>query len=162
MKEYIMTLVGVAIFCGVIEMMSLSEGTIKNHLKLIASLCVLCVAITPLGEVLKIIGDGEINEMINRYDKDELELEYKAVYIENLDKEMDSEISSRMESMLCEEFDVAADDIDVVIFSEASEESVKINKTCVVLYPGAIAKDPHKISRYVSDSLKCECEIIYK
>ena len=162
MKEYIITLVGVAIFCGVIEMMSLSEGDIKNHLKLIASLCVLCVAIAPFGEFLKLLRGGGFNEILDKFDKDELEMEYRAVYIENLDKEMDSELSSRVEFLLSGEFGVDVEDIDVVIFSETSEESVKINKTCVILYPRAITYDPHKISQYVSDLLKCECEIIYK
>ena len=162
MKEYILTLVGVAVICGVVEMMSLSEGEIKNYLKLIGALCVLCVAISPIGTLLSTIRDGGMKEIFDKSEREVLKEQYAEVYLDSLGEEISEDIEERVEILLCERFDIDENDIDVAVFLDTAENDVKVSECRVILYPKAISKDPHKISDYIYDLLECECEIIYE
>ena len=161
MKEYIMTVVGVSVFCGFVEMLSLNEASFKKHIKLVASLCVLCVAISPIGSLIELMRDFRIEGDSGDFDREAMMDKYDDVYVENLMGYTAQEISEYLESMICKEFDIDGADIDIFV-SVAGGEEMSVEHVQVILYPKAISKDPHKISEYIFERLGFECEIIYK
>lgn len=162
MKEYIITLIGVSIFCGLVEMLSLSEENFKKHIRLIASLCVLCVAIAPMGELINMIKNYDIEEESDIFEGEDINDKYYDIYVSNLGEHTAESIEENTKRILADEFDMEHDDFDVIVLLDLSEEKFTVEKVSVLLYPKSIFKDPHKISDYISNLLKCECEIIYK
>jgi hypothetical protein len=162
MKEYIITLISVSIFCGLIEMMSLSEGGLKKHIRLIASLCVLCVAVAPMGDLINVIKNYDVEEKTDIFEGEDAENKYYDIYVSNLGEHTAESIEENTKRLLGDEFDMEHDAFDVIVLLDLSDEKFAVEKVSVVLYPKAIFKDPHKISEYISNLLKCECEIIYK
>ena len=162
MKEYIITLISVSIFCGLIEMMSLSEGGLKKHIRLIASLCVLCVAVAPMGDLINVIKNYDVEERTDIFEGEDTENKYYDIYVSNLGEHTAESIEENTKRLLGDEFDMEHDAFDVIVLLDLSDEKFAVEKVSVVLYPKAIFKDPHKISEYISNLLKCECEIIYK
>jgi hypothetical protein len=162
MKEYIMLLVGVAVFCGIVEVIAPSGRAdgLKKHIKLASSLCVLAILVAPLGELIGSIREWRIGEEIIEANKDMLLMEYEEIYNNTLENFSADSVAQRCKVLLSDTFGVEEDKISVrVIFS--SETEGKVEQAIIQLSFEAVAVNPHDMKKYISELLDCECEIIY-
>ncbi|MBO5416456.1 MAG: stage III sporulation protein AF [Clostridia bacterium] len=164
MKEYIITLVGTALFCGFITILSPDgEGEgLKKHIKLIASLCVLCVLIAPLTAFAEGLEDYEGESLSDIFEREEYINKYEEICNESISSYTSEEIARRCEEIICEELDMKRDSFEVAVESGYNGEEITVLSATVTLYPEAITQNPHEISELLENLLDCKCEIIYK
>ena len=158
MKEYIAMLLCVCGVCGFAEMLTPGTEVTRKHVKLLCSLCVLCVVAAPLGSFIAQMKNGGFDFDFKYEEKKE---EYSEVFYEHLDSHNASVIAESLEGMVCEHFDIEPSDIDVRVYLSTISESSSIESVSVIIYPAAISKDPHLISEYIVNVGGAECEIIY-
>ena len=163
MKEYIVTLIAVSILCGVISVLSPEGvgGGIKKHMNLLLSLCVLSIIMAPVGNLLK-KGDGfELDLFGDFIDSENAEQKYDEIYKNTLGGYTAESVSAGSKNMLCKAFDIDGDDVDVCVVLGDNEEELTVEKVHLIIYSGAVVKDPRTMSEYLTGLFNCECEIIY-
>ncbi|MBQ8140463.1 MAG: hypothetical protein IJ038_02065 [Clostridia bacterium] len=164
MKNYIVTLICVSLICGFIGVLSPDgeRGGLKKHINLVASLCVLCVALAPLGSILTGIENMNFNFGGEYFNEDELEEKYDEIYKDNLGNYTAASIAVGSERLVCERFGMNEEDFEIRVSVVCYEDSFETESAALIIYPSGIAKEPREISEYISSLLGCECQIIYK
>ena len=164
MKEYAMTLIGSALVCSLVFMIA-PEGKLGKYINLAGALCILCVAVSPIYSFVSSIsgadGEGLYEYIFGEYlaeGEDEVFLE---VYENNLMAMGAENMSVALESLLCRETGVGADEIEVYVELRSGEDEFLAKRVRVVLYGSAVFIEPREISGYIESLLGCECEIIY-
>ena len=163
MKDYIITLISVSIICGIVHILApggTGEG-VKKHVKLISSLCVLCIMIAPVGGFLESLEETEFKILGEYTQSDDQKNEYDKIYNDMISEYSAEQISKKSEEILRERFFLKEGDIRVTVCFSESESGTVISEVAVVLYSGAVGKNPREISACVEEILKCKCEIIY-
>lgn len=161
MNGYVTTLIGTVIICSLAAMLTPEENGMLGYVKLAAGLCVLCVAIAPLtsfiGAVMNFeLGDGFFGDGSGD------ENNFGQIYEESLLGAGQSSASEGLRVMICREFGLSADDIQVnVKLNDEGEEYLPESVTVVLVGGKAILTDPHDVINYVTELLGCRCEIIY-
>ena len=162
MREYVITLIVTASVCTLASALTPdTERGLSGYTKLVAGLCILCVAISPISSFIERIYSAELNtdfSYIGGLDSYELEGIYKA----SLDNASVSEISERLEGMICSSIGVNEEDIEVFLELYERESNKGISKVTVVLSGKAMLVDPREITDYVYELLGCECEVAYR
>ena len=163
MKEYIITLIGTVLICSLATMLAPEdEKGMSGYVKLAASLCILCVAISPLSSfITKIanIGSGTPFFESGEVDKER----FKEIYEKNLKDASAVNISETLKAMLCRNFGFETDKIDVYVELCEDGEVYLPESVSIVLWrgEGTLMTDPHKVIDYVGEMLGCRCEIVY-
>ncbi|MBE6531076.1 MAG: hypothetical protein E7679_03150 [Ruminococcaceae bacterium] len=158
------TLISVSIVCGIVHILApagTGEG-IRKHVKLISSLCVLCIMIAPISGFIRSLESSEFNILGEYKESGSLENRYDKIYNDMISAYSAEQIAERCEEILRERFSLEEGDIQVMIYFSSSDNEPVISKAAVILYTGAITKDPREISACVTELLECECEIIYR
>ena len=163
MKDYIITLICVSVFSGVIEILSPDSAgdSLRKQIRLITSLCVLCVAISPIAGVISSISGAEFDFLSGYTDRGELESKYEEIFKNNLGEHTAESVASESEQMICESLGIDHDDIEVRLSLVELEGELTARDVTVTLYRSAVATDPRMISDYIEELLGCKCEIIY-
>lgn len=162
MKTYIVSLLAVALISGIVSMLSPNGGSgIKKSVSLLSALCVLCILVRPIGKIASELKNaGSIFErgiVSSNYSEEN----YAEIYNNNLIKYSEADVSEALGNMLCTEFELPAETIDVsAVMSDNGNEYI-VDRVIICLRGKAVFSDPHKICEYVNSLLKCECEIIY-
>ena len=160
MKEYITTLIGSVIICSLAAMLSPEdEKGMLGYVRLAAGLCVLCVAIAPISSFLSSVLDFDVWDSF----KSDVagELEYNGVYEQSLLDASEASISDGLQAMLCRDFKLENDDIEVSVELYKENEECKVESVTVIFFGGAFFTDPHEVISYIDELLGCRCEIIY-
>ena len=163
MRDYILTLSCISVFCGIIHILSPAGdgGGIKRNIRLITSLCVLCVALFPIGDFLIRLGEYEMDF----WDEDfsaALEVEYEEEFLSAMLEYSDETVAELSAKMLLEKFDMQDGDISVVVFSCVENDNIKILRADIEIHPGGISQPPDPLKESLEELLGCECRIIYK
>lgn len=163
MKEYVITLVGVCLFCGFITVLSPDGegGGIKKHIKLIASLCVLSVMIAPLVSFAESLGEYNAENLSDIFEGEEYINKYEEICNDTISAYTADEIARRCKTRICAELGMESESFEVEVATECVDDVLEVSSVRVTLHPAAITQDPREISAIVSDMLDCECEIIY-
>lgn len=132
---------------------------IGGYTRLVASLCVLSVAISPVASFVESLYELEIDgfflsESANRET-------FEEIYFDSLLDANEKDISGRIEELICGNFNIREGDISVFAELYLNGEECEVRCVSVLLSSGAIAKNPHEIKEYVENLLACECEIVY-
>ena len=162
MSEYIITLIVTASLCSIASALTPdTERGLSGYTKLVAGLCILCVAISPISSFIEKIYSADLNTDFSYFGGlDSYELE--AIYKESLDNASVSEISERLRCMICSSIGVNEEDIEIFFELYEREGSKGISKVTAVLSGKAILVDPRNITDYVYELLGCECEVAYR
>ena len=161
MKEYIITLIGTVVICSLAAMLAPEENGMLGYVKLAAGLCVLCVAIAPLTSFAREAIDFEAGESFLDGETDG-EDKLNGIYEESLLGASETSVSRGLLVMICREFGLSSDEIEVSVTLSGEGEEYKPERATVVLRSGkAIFTDPHKVADFVTATLGCNCEIIY-
>ena len=163
MSEYILTLCSISVFCGVIYILAPSGegGSLKQNVRLVSALAVLCVAVFPLGSFLMQLGEYDFELALEDFegaDKGKYEAEFCAA----MQEYSDDAVAEICEKTLVEKFGLDADDIKIVIFSCVENNNITIQRADLEIYFGAIAKPSDPMKECLEEMLGCECRIIYK
>lgn len=160
MQGYLVTLIGVSILISVIGMITpLKE---KKYTRLVCTLCLLCVILKPLPEILGsdilplFSSDGLFEE-----DAEGEEELYQEIYNNTVRDASAQRIAEGLQAMMAKDLSLPMEAFEVRVEADDSEGYIKVTKTTVLIKEGAVAKDPHKIVSYLEEMLGCKCEIIY-
>lgn len=163
MKEYVIVLIGSVLVCSFAVMLAPeNEKGVVQYVKFAAGLCVLCVLISPLTSFI-----SSLSVLIDQnrfFDSDGSELEgFDKIYNESLLDASGEEISKGVENMLCREFGLKNDKIDIYVELCEGEDGYLPENVTVILWQSSetLFVDPHKIIEYINELLDCRCEIIY-
>lgn len=163
MKNYIITLIVVSAFSGIVHILApeSSGDQLRKQIKLVTSLCVLCIAIVPLTGLLREL-DGANFDFLSKYtDREELEGRYEDIFKDNLGAYTAQSVANGSEKLLGERFGLDGGDISVRVSVSELEGELFVDRVIVVLHRGALMTDPREIADYIENLLDCECEIIY-
>ncbi len=160
MKQYVMTLIITAAVCS-LSLILTPEGEkgIGGYTRLVASLCVLSVAISPVASFIDALHELKIGDFVSDTSQNRELLE--KIYGDTLCEANEAEIAKNIEELLCREFDAKRGDIRAYAELSLHEGEYKLSSVTLLLSGGGITKDPHEIKEYVSKLLSCECEIVY-
>ena len=160
MRTYIFSVVCVAALGGCVITLA-PEGIrsgIKKHIKLISSLCLLCVMISPMSELLTSL--GEIGDSVaSDDDREELQSMYESIYNGEMDKENGEGIGAAVKEKLYERFDIPGGESRVeVSFRDLDGDGFREpTRITVILSGGSVFRDPRKIEDYLSELFGAEC-----
>ena len=163
MSGYITTLIGTVIICSLVAMLTPEDKGMLGYVKLAACLCVLCVAISPVTSFIRAVMDFEVGESFLGSGSDGKN-NFDEIYEENLLGAGQKSASEGLRSMLCREFGLDSEEIEVSVkLSEAENEYKYVAESVTVIFVSgkAMFTDPHDVIDYVSELLGCRCEIIY-
>ena len=155
-KAYILSIFATAILITVVDILVPSGGGLSKHLKLVCSLVFICILISPtisLAQKLKDFANGDWEfEIAGDADNP---------YSEEMQNALDSVSLEYFEGMLkqtlCEEFDIAEDDLRLQIEWMGEGLQMHPKKVTIILSGKAIWKNPAKIEGYVTSLLDCDC-----
>ena len=161
MNEYITTLIGTVIICSLAAMLTPEENGMLGYVKLAAGLCILCVAISPLTSFIGVLQDFSLEGGFGNAGGDG-ENNFGEIYEENLLGAGEESVSSGLRSMICREFGLKSDEIEVSVKLEDTGNEYAPESVTVMLVSGkAIVTNPRDVIDYVTGLLGCRCEIIY-
>ena len=155
-----MTLVGTLLISYLALMLAPEgEGGLSGYVKLVAALCVLCVAISPVSSFLRTVLDFDI-EILS---PDGVIGNYEEIFEENLKGASAASIEEGLSAMLCRDLSLKREQIEVsVSLGESGEDYAVESVTVVLVGVNSLFVDPHEIISYVSSLLDCRCQIVYR
>ena len=163
MREYIIRLIVTVLICSLATMLAPEdEKGMSSYVKLAASLCILCVVISPLiSFITKISNIGSETPFFESGEANEER--FKEIYDKSLQGASAYNVSEALKAMICREFGFQSDKIDVYVELCEEGEICLPKSVSVVLWrgEGTLMTDPHKVIDYVNEILGCRCEIIY-
>ena len=162
MREYIITLLGTVIISSLATMLAPeSEKGIVSYVKLAASLCVLCVAISPFSAFFTRISD--IGLEFNFLGNDSSPKNFEEIYEKSLQEANAATVADALKTMLCREFDIEEEKMEVYLELYKNENNYLPKSATIVLLrgEGTFMTDPHKLIEYVNEALGCRCEVVY-
>lgn len=159
MKEYLMTLTGVSILCGVIEMLS-AEGNLKKYVRLLCALCMLCAVASPLFQILS---DGDFDPRSLWEDLGEREEEdYYEIYNQSLLKNETKYAENILKNMVLKEFSLSESSLELRLKIVSKNETYEAETVYVILRDEAVLVNPKKMTDFLNEQAKCECVLIYE
>ena len=134
------------------------KSGIKKHMRLICSLCILCVMISPLTELIpgiKDIGEG----LEGAGDSGGLQGFYESIYEQSSGDGIAEAVGSAVKSQLCESFSIPQSEIrvGVELGDDDGDGFREPTKITVILSGMAIFNDPRPIEKLIRERFGCEC-----
>ncbi len=157
MKEYLLTLVGVVIFSGVIVMIGAEDGA-KKYIRLVCSLSVLCMLISPLTSLLR---GGELSFEELWDDVQGEDQNYDEIYKDNLASHEMRYVEELLKKNIQSEFSLSSSDVDVRIKSVSKNGIYEVESVGVILRDRAVLADPKEIASLINSKMGCPCTIVY-
>ena len=150
-------------FCGIIHILAPSGegGGLKNNVRLISALAVLCVALFPIGDFLIQVRDHDFSLSDGDFGED-LEVDYEGQFCDAMVEYSNESVAESCEKILIEKFDMEDGDISIVLFSSVENNKIKIESADLEIHFGGITQPPKPLERALEDLLGCDCRIIYK
>jgi len=160
LNQYIIGLLGAAAVIGIMENLLPPGAKTAAYIKLIAALCLLCLAIRPVASALdslpKIV-TGRVEELAEGGEA-AAEEEYKNILKGQLESVVREQLADAVKRQLAEKFRVTSCEVGVSLReSEAGMEPVRL---MITLMGKDIFKDPYAIEAYFGDLLACECTVV--
>jgi hypothetical protein len=154
MESFVITLIAVAVLNGAVGMIS-PEGDVRKYVRLVGSLCILCVMAYPL---ISFMGEGIPMPDISHNVEENVQ-NYEDIYESALLDGGKSVVEQSVKSRLSEKFSLSGESFDVKLILD--EEELRVSSVNVYLHSTVINIDPRKISDFVSSDMGYRCEIIY-
>ena len=159
MTAYLLSLLSAACIAALIGILAPEGegGGIARHLRLLIALILICLMISPLGDVLGMLTDfanGDYtlpnSDTVSREDyqkqmEEALSTSSKVYFVQLLTQALEREFSIETGNVRC-----------AVHWNDSAEETTP-ERVTVVLSNAAIWKDPEPIENYVTTLLGCKC-----
>lgn len=154
MKSYIMSLITVALVAAVIEIFS--PKRVEKHMKLIVTLCVVCVMIQPFASVVSALY-GLSSSDLPFYAGEESREEYESIMRNTVLSAGRENLEQGIRKILYEKFEIPYNECRVSANVEYADEKMTVKRVTLVLNGSSIWRDPYEIEEYISELLGCEC-----
>lgn len=157
-KAYILSIFATALLITVVDILAPTGtgGGLSRHLKLVSSLVLVCILISPTVSLA-----NKLKGFLNGEWEFAFEEEMDDHYADELQNALDNASREYFEGMLtktlCEEFAIAESDLRCHVEWSGEGENLRPQKVTVILSGKAIWKNPAKIEEYVSTLLGCDC-----
>ena len=159
MKAYFLSLIAAAMIAALVGILTPGgeKGGIAKHVKLLTSLFLVCVLISPLKETL--VGlrawlDGGL-ELPNLENPEEDS--YKQQMDEALQGASTAYFTQMLTQMLEQRFSIATGEVRCGVQWQSENGSLSPVRVTVILSGKAIWRDPEAIERFVEELLGCKC-----
>ena len=161
MREYVYSIVSFSSAAGLLLIL-LPSGTrhgLKKHVKLICALCLVCILIDPLSDLI-----GSIDELfsgdLSIYEDNggELYERYEQIYQSYLDGSYGDNIGQVVKDALFEKFDIKRENCRVLTeFYDNNGDGVREPKRITVVLSGEDKfRDPETVKEFLSSVFECE------
>ena len=160
MTGYFLGLLSLAVCCAAVELLTPSGegGGVAGHVRFMSGLCLLCVLVTPLTQLL-VDGsladrmEGAINDWLDEGER--AQEEYSDRWEEQLE-EMDAVYAEAcLASLLQQKFEIAAEDLTVRVETDGTGETISAVR--IGLSGRAVWINTHEMEAYIEEMLGCEC-----
>ncbi len=162
MNGYIYSIVAVATAIGIAMMIAPNSEGMKKYVRLIASVCILCVVIDPTVKLIEAINDfnGEIG-FLPSDESGELYDKYDGIYQNYLDGKYGENIGDAVKDAVFKRFGIKKENIKVsVSFLYDTQTNLKTPKRITLIISGsAILTDPDELKKFVGELFECEAEV---
>lgn len=149
MGGYLYTLAAASVLISLI--CALAPSSAAQHVKLLCSLCVICLLCAPLGEAICAVKEGELA----------LPPEWTELPAEESEQDRnqvaESLLAGQLQDLLQKEF--ALDPGECSIYAEWSDAG-KVTRVTLVLSGKAIWRNPDPIKAYVQGLMGCPCVVV--
>ena len=159
MREYLNTLVAVALFGGLIRMLS-PEGGVQKYLRLTVALCLVCAIVQPLlGGVLD-GGELSLSEWLSEAEAQETD--YDEIYNQALQNGMQNQAIEIIKARIYRELPLSEETASVAAEFLSENGTVELKSVQVTLLGKGILCDPREIVSLVNTAWGCPCQVIYE
>lgn len=160
MTGYFWGLLAFAVCCSAVEFLTPSGegGGLAGHMKWLSGLCLLCVLVTPIRQIVVDGGviarlEGALEEWLSQ--GEQTRDEYDDLWQEQYEQMDVAYAEASMTALLQQKFAIASGDVRVRLQVDESRE--KIESVHVALSGRAVWLNTHEIEAYVEQMLGCEC-----
>ena len=125
------------------------SGPFGKHWRLLCGVCMTLLLIHPVTDILQggVDLSGALQDYLNDLQNQSTELQITQDY-----SDLDAHLAAyAIEEALCEQFDIAADEMTVSI--RVSADGQRVEQVYVALTGAAIWKDSHAIEQYIDEAL---------
>ena len=158
MKEFIITLISVALLSGGFCMLA-PEGDLRKYVRLMGALCLVCAIAVPTFTAIRSDGiglDGLLSADV------ENESGYEEIYGEALLRGAEETLERILKERAVGELGLKADEIDFDIDLCIDDGVYRVGAVTAYIYGGGIFTDPRKITELVNGQCGCACTVIYE
>ncbi len=162
MSGYIYSIVIAAVAMGIVLIISPSNGGLKKHIQLIASVFLICLLIKPTLEFFDAVKELTQNSSsILPSDDGELYDKYESIYENYLDGEYGENIGEAVKDVLYEKFSIKKENCRVLTkFKSGEIAGVRLPETITVILSGsAKLLDPEPVRVFVQELFGCEVKL---
>ena len=152
-----MTLAGVVILSGVITLLG-ADGGLKPYVRLLCSLSVLCVLISPL--ISAVGGDFSLGEFWSG--TAEQGTDYEEAFRDAWQAHEIMAAEDALEEIMASSLSMKREDFEARIETHTENGNAELASVTVILRDRGVLADPKKISSYVNEALSCPCVIVYE
>ena len=166
LKEYIYSIASFSFALGLVLVIApdgVRQG-IKKHVKFIGALCLICILIDPVAELigtLHNLSNKDLSGFIGESDKGELYDKYENIYESYLDGSYGENVGAAVKDSLLKKFGIKKDNCRVLteFCNGDGDEARKPQKITIILSGDDKFRDPDKIKSFISDTFDCEAAV---
>jgi len=162
MKTYLLSILAAAILAILVTQLAPDgeRGGIAKHIRLIASLFLICVLISPVQALIQ-----RLPELLNGDWSSSANIpEDNAAYREQLEEAIRQASADYFTDMLtqtlCDELSVSQEEVRCRVLWDTEKQELTPQKVTVILSGRAIWKDPAQICALVTSLIGCPCDVI--
>lgn len=159
MKAYVLTLVGVAMVSGIVNLLA-PDGEIKRYVRLATAFCLICATANPMVAFLKNDGWESFVEGLSSLGEIS-DGNYDEIYKEHLISVGEERAENIIKNNIIEEFSLAEESFDVRVDFESKNGNSKIAELRILLRASAVFVDPRELISYVEEKYGCSAIIVY-
>ena len=157
MREYLMTLIAVSLFSGIVGMIS-PEGDLKKYVRLLCTLCLLCAMIGP---ILSLFTDSDFFLGDWAEEGEEDAIDYEEIYNNALVSGGERQAEEVIHNSIVQTFSLPSDSLEISVKTKSKNESESMADVTVILHDGAIFADPQEILTHIGKMGDFRCVIVY-
>lgn len=157
MSEYILSIIGVAVLVGVVDILTPENASLSKYSRLIAGLVVAVMLLSPLrGFVSYLSGSfwGELEGAVSREEESE---KYEDILIGGLESATRKNVEDGVLEILSESFNIKEENASVHVKLVRLEEALHVENLTICLSGTAIFANTYEIEEYFTSLLGCEC-----
>lgn len=155
MGQYIFGIIGAAAVIGVMESVLPKGGKTKQYMKLITSLCLLCLVIKPVGAFLDALPGHLSKGLGSLSESTAVRSEYEAILEGEITDTVRKQLCDAIESELADRFSVSNCEVGAALVRR--DGVLTVTRVVITLMGKDIFKDPYAIEAYFGELLNCEC-----
>ena len=161
MKEYFLSLFLSAIVIALVGILSpgKTSGGIARHLRLVSSLFLLCVLISPVSTAMDRVLDWLQNGDSILIPEDSPSIDYGDLASDALDEASRAYFANMLTRTLSEEFSIPSGELHCTVEWETCDGTPSPSHVTLLLSGSAIWRDPTPLKNAVQALLSCPCDI---